>query len=122
MAFGTDKISLGDNAATSGEYEHLIFDAGNPDKQKLALNLTINFESLATGESVTPKYKLDRASSFTSGTAASTVGDTRAEEPIYQRFNEVEIGFTLASSSNTYPKVISIEFSYDDLVEERTSE
>jgi len=116
--YGIDKISLGDNADASGEFESLIFDGGDSDKQFLPMTLTVNFESLASGESVTPKHKYDRASSFTNGTAASTVGNTRIEESLYTRAKEIEIGFTLASSSGTFPKITSVELEYDDLVGE----
>ena len=116
--FGVDKVAFGDNAATSSEWESLIFDAGSADKTFLPLTLTIDFESLASGESVTPKTKLDRASSFTNGTAASTTGDTRVEESLFTRAREIEIGFTLASSSNTFPKVTQVKLDYDDLADE----
>ncbi|KKL48949.1 hypothetical protein LCGC14_2320400, partial [marine sediment metagenome] len=35
--YGLDKVTLGDNAATSGIYESLIFDGGNPKKEGLAI-------------------------------------------------------------------------------------
>jgi len=117
MAFGVDKIALGDNASATGSLESLIFDGGSPNKEKLALNLIITFETTTTGQTITPKYKLDRATSFTTGTASS-VGDTRIEAPIFTRFKEIEVGFNLASTSNTFPKITSITFSYDDLIEE----
>lgn len=118
-AYGVDKIAEGDGANASGEFESLIFDGGDPDTEKLALNLIVKFEGLTTGQSVTPKYKLDRASSFTAGTAISTSGAVRAEEAIYKRFKEIEVGFTLASTSNTFLKITEIVLEYDDCKEER---
>jgi hypothetical protein len=116
--YGLDKIAYGDNSAASGVYESLIFDGGDPDQEMNPLNLIITFEALTTGQSVTPKYKKDRAAAFTAGTAANTVGDTRLEEPLYGRCNEIEVGFTLASSSGTFPKITSVELEWDDLREE----
>jgi len=116
--YGVDKIALGDDASASGLWESLIFDGGDPDKYMLPMNLVITFEPLTAGQSVTPKYKLDRAASFTTGTAASTVGDTRVECPIYTRCKELEVGFNLASTSNTFIKVTSVKLEYDDLAEE----
>ena len=118
--YGVDKVAFGDNAAATGSWESLIFDNKSPDKELLPLMVIIEFEALASGESVTPKYKLDRASSFTTGTAASTVGDTRVELPIFTRANEIEIGFNLASSSGTYIKITGLIFEFDDLETERT--
>jgi hypothetical protein len=116
--YGVDKIALGDSAYGSGTWESLIFDGGNPEKQMLPITLKITFEPLTTGQSVTPKYKLDRATSFTSGTAASTVGDTSVEWPIYTRCREIEFAFDLASSSYTFVKITSVTLEYDDLAEE----
>lgn len=117
--YGVDKIALGDSASASGSLETLIFDGGDPDASMLPLNLVINFEALTSGQSVTPKYKLDRAASFTTGTAASTVGDTRIEAPIFTRCKEIEFGFNLASTSNTFPKITGVRLVYDDLESER---
>jgi len=119
--FGVDKITAGDGANASGSWESLIFDGGNPDADMMALTVTVRFEPLTTGQSITPKYKLDRASSFTNGTAASTVGDTIARIHINTRCREAEFGFNVASTSNTFPKITSIELEWDDLSEELES-
>ena len=74
-----------------------------------------------SGDSITPKYKINRSSSWTSGTAVTTVGDTRAVLYINSLFREIEFGFDLSTSANTYPKVIGIEFIYDLLEDESTS-
>lgn len=116
--YGVDKVIRGNNAQTSGDWESLIFDHKKPQKTKLAHKIVITFAPLASGESVTPKYKINRASGWTSGTASSTVGDERVEMSINARFREVEFGFTLASSSGTYPLVKSITFFFDDLASE----
>ena len=117
-AFGVDKIALGDGACTGGSWESLIFDSKDPNKQLLPLNLTITFEPLTAGQSITPKYKLERAASFTSGTAASTVGDTKVEWPIFTRCKETEFGFDVASTAGTFPKITGIVLEYDDLISE----
>ena len=116
---GVDKIALGDTANCSGSYETLIFDGGDPDRQILPMNVIVEFEALTAGQSITPKYKLDRAATFTLGTAASTVGDTRVEWPMYTRCKEIEFGFNVASTSNTFPKIIGLILVYDNLKEEK---
>ena len=114
--YGVDKVALGDSAIASGAvWESRIFDNNNTDDYKQAIKLVITFESLTTGQSITPKYALERASSFTTGTAASTVGDTSIELFINTLFKEVEFGFNVASSSNTFPIITGVIFVYDDL-------
>lgn len=115
---GVDKIAIGAGAVNGGVLESLVFDGGDPDKEFLPMTLVITFEALTTGQSVTPKYKLNRAASFTDGAAASTVGDTRIELPLFQRCNELEFGFTLASTSNTFIKITEMRILYEDLAEE----
>jgi hypothetical protein len=119
-SYGLDKIAYGDNSAAQGEYESLIFDAGDPNKEFNPMNLIITFETLATNESVTPKYKKDRAASFTAGTEVTS--GSRVEQPIYGRCKEIEVGFTLKSADGTFPKITSVQLEYDDLSEETTNE
>ena len=119
--YGVDKITAGDNANTSGSFEDRVFDAGDSDKFKQAIKIEITFEALTTGQSVTPKYKIDRAASFTTGTAASTVGDTSVDLYINTLFKEIEWGFDLASSSSTFIKITGVNFVYNDLAEEGES-
>lgn len=120
-SYGIDRVKMSGNAYTSGNWESLIFDDSNPQKEKLALRVLVIFEALASGESVTPKYKVDRAASFTTGTTENTVGATSTFVDIptaSARFKEFEFGFNLASSSNTYPVVTGVFFFYDDLKDE----
>ena len=118
MAFGLDKITLGDNAVASGLYESLIFDAGNAKKDKLSIQLKATFVALASGESVQLGYQINRSGSVTLGTAESTVGAISTELSIYSRFKEIEFKFLLASSGGTFPKLTSLIFEYNDLAEE----
>lgn len=118
--FGVDKVSKDSNPATSGSFEDLIFDNNAPQKDKLAKELVITFEALQSGDSVTPKYRINRTTSFTTGTAVTTVGATKAILQINKRFKEIEYGLDLATT-NTYPIITSIYFVFDDLREEDNS-
>ncbi|MHC4453221.1 MAG: hypothetical protein ACYSWS_00820, partial [Planctomycetota bacterium] len=120
--YGIDKVALGDGAIAAASWESRIFDASDPDKTKQAIKLEITFKALTTGQSVTPKYKINRAASFTSGTAASTVGDTKVDLYINSNFKEIEFGFDLASTSNTFIVITGINFIYDNLVDEGETE
>ena len=119
-SYGLDKVTLGDDAATSGIYESLIFDNGNPKKEDLAITLTATFIGLAAGESVKLGYKVDRAASFTEGDAEDTDGETEVELSIFSRFKEIEFKYTLASSAGAFPKLTSLIFEYNNLTGERS--
>jgi hypothetical protein len=116
--YGVDKVTAGDTAAATASWESRIFDNGDPNNRMQAIKVEIEFEALTSGQSVTPKYKLDRTASFTNGTAASTVGDTKVTAFINTVCKEAEWGFNLASTSNTFIKVKSVNFVYDDLSDE----
>jgi len=116
--YGVDRILPGASAVTSGVYESLIFDAEDVRKEKLALQVKAQCKALATNETLATKYQLDRSGSFTAGTAATSTG-TEAEVGIFNRFGEVEFGFTLTSVDGTFPKVIELSFDYNSLSEEK---
>lgn len=116
--YGVDKVTAGDGAAATASWASRIFDGGDPNARMQALKVEIEFKALTSGQSVTPKYKLDRASSFTSGTAASTVGDTKVTVNINTVCKEAEWGFDLASTSNTFIIIKNINYVYDDLSDE----
>lgn len=118
--YGVDKVTIGDNAQTSGDWESLIFDNGRPMKPKTAIKMVVGFKALAANEMVTPKYKINRASSFTDGDTVSTVDKTQAVldfGPTEASFREIEIGFTLGAST-TSPTVTSVLFIFDDRADE----
>ena len=121
--YGVDKVVKNGPAMTTGEWESLIFDSGTPLKSKAALKLIIRFSPLIAGESVTPKFKIDRATNWTVCSASTaTLGATRAEYTFNaddsQRYREIQYGFTLNSTNGTYPKVLSVSFEYDTLINE----
>ena len=117
--YGVDKIAPGASAAASGVYEGLIFDASDVKRQKLAFKVEAQCVTLATNETLTVKQKIDRTASFTEGSAA-VAGEVSAEVSIYNRFKELEFGFTLTSADGTFPKVTEISWDYNDLKNERT--
>lgn len=120
QVFGVDFLNESSVAATAGSWASLWFDNGAPDKEKTALTIQITFKTLPAGCTVTPKYKFDRATSFTTGTAA-VAGDTSIRYNFAteaSRFKEVMFGFDIASSSGNFPEIISVNFKYDDNEEE----
>lgn len=114
-SYGVDKIAEGDNSATSGRYEDRIFDNGDPNRVKQAIKIEIECETLTANQTITPIYKIDRVSSWTSGTAVSTSGTTSISEFINTMFHEIQWGFILAASDGSYPTITAINFIFDDL-------
>lgn len=121
-AAGIDRVVESGDLFAAGSFESLVSDDGIPAKDKLAKRLVIYFKALATGQSVTPKYRINGATSWTSGDAVSTVGATQAElvfdNDADLRYKEIEIGFDIASSANTSMYIYSMYFEYDDLSKE----
>jgi len=115
--YGVDRILPGALAATSGVYESLIFDGDAVNKKKLAFKVQAECVALATNETLAVKQKLDRTANFTAGTAIVS-GASKAQQAIYQRFKEMEFGFTLTSSDGTFPKVTELSLEYNDMSEE----
>lgn len=118
--YGVDKVSETSSAATSGSYEQLIYDAQAPQSTHVPVKVVISFLPLVSGESVTPKYRLNRAASWTSGDTVSTVGEVRAELilDIVGRTKEIEYGFDVASSNGTFPTITGVFFMVNNLEEE----
>jgi hypothetical protein len=117
-SYGVDKMITTDDASASFSWESLIFDNGNPAKDKLALDLVIQFLPLASGETITPKFKINRATNFTLGDMVSTVGASQARLQINDRFGEIEFGFN-GTSTGTFPQITGIYFAFDDNAQER---
>lgn len=120
-SYGIDKVTAGNNAVASGSWESRVWDGGDTDKYKQAIKVEVTFEPITANQTVTPKYKLDRASSFTTGTSVSTANATRATVYINKLCKEAEWGFNLASSDGSFPAVTGINFIYEPLESEDES-
>lgn len=114
--YGVDIIDANSDPFGTATWESLIFDAGRPDSHKQAVSHTITFETLPTGATVTPKYKIDRGS-WVTGTAA-VAGDTSVMLNINKRFNEIQLGLDLVATTAT-PVITSNVLIYEDLQSEK---
>ena len=75
----------------------------------------MTFDTLPTGASVTPKYKID-GGSWVTGDAVTS--GQRAVININDRYKFIQIGYDLVATTTT-PEILSITFIYDDNMEER---
>lgn len=125
--YGVDRVSIGNDPAATGSYESLIDDdvqgkqgfSSMPQHQKESQRLIIRYLTLPTGCTVTPKYKLDRAASWSYGTGTDigVAGSTFCVMDINQRYYEIEYGFDLVATTG-YPTILSLTHEFDSLLEE----
>jgi hypothetical protein len=109
--YGIDKIDTSSDQA-SVTYETLIFDAGVPYFEKKASAIKLTCRPLASGQTITVEYKLDHQSSWdTLGTAsyATNGAITSKSFPFDERFKELELQITLATSGTDGPKLTSLQ-------------
>jgi len=119
--YGVDKVTNSNDPYATAIWESLIFDFDQPYHDKLAIKLKANYLPLVSGESIQLGYKTNRAASYTTATADSTVGSTETEiaiPPDYNRFKEFQFEAILATSVATSPTVTAISLKFDDLAEE----
>lgn len=102
--YGVDIIDPDSDPFATATWQSLIYDNGRPDKTKEAVKYFIDTETLPTGATVTPKYKIDRGS-WVNGTAI-VAGDTQAVLSINKRFKEIEIGWDAVATTAT-PKILA---------------
>jgi len=119
--YGVDKVTNSGSPFASAVIESLIFDNDDSGRDKLALKLKATHLPLASGESVQLGYKVNRASSYTTGTANSTVDSAETELPIpatAARFTEFQWESILAATGSTSPTLTSVTLQFDDLAKE----
>jgi hypothetical protein len=111
--YGLDKVVIADNPAGTGTYESLIIDNGNPHKEKTLYTITLVHDPIATGGQIRIKYKLDRATDWTTGDYNDVANSKTTELNISASYKELEYGFDLIATTN-YPKIKAIVIEWDD--------
>ena len=113
--YGVDKVDPNSPPFSNATWESLLIDNGRPDKTKMAVSLRIDFKTLPTGATVTPKYKIDRGS-YVSGTTA-VAGSTFALLPINKRYKELQIAIDVVATTTT-PEIIGATVIWESLKSE----
>lgn len=121
--YGVDKASKTGNPATTGTWESGIIDeikSGTPapQKSKRALRLAVVYDTLPTGCTVTPKYKIDRGSWVSTGFVGGIATTKKAWIDINQDYHEIEVGFDLVATTN-YPTITGVMLEYDPKLAEK---
>jgi len=121
-SYGVDSVTPSNDPFPNATVEFLITDANKIWAQKQAQVIRAYFKKLSSGDSVTLKYKIDRADSWTFGDAVSTADKIEARLPLPTkgaRFNEFQVGIDLATTNSTSPEVYGWAIDIDDLQRER---
>lgn len=112
VEYGVDEVDL--TAKSTGRYESLEFDGGNPHLLKQFRDIHLIMAPLPSGCSVVVQYKADKVSSWTTAltpdkqTTYSVANSTEAIFYINKSAKIMEIGITLTPSGNNSPEVISM--------------
>lgn len=110
--YGIDCVSSTTKA--TGVYEGLEFDGGIPYQEKLYQHVKLTMAPLASGTSVSVKFKLNKESGWRyaslgdGGTTFSTAGATKAIFNITKPGEVYEVGVELNPSGSSTPEVLSI--------------
>jgi hypothetical protein len=116
--YGLDIVDNSSDPATTASWESLTFDGGAVYKEKMAGRIKVFFEDLPDDVSITIKYKLDRASSWSYGDATTSGTSTQFEFPTARRFREIQYGFDVACSGTETPVITGVTFEFNPLSQE----
>lgn len=120
ISYGVDAVTLSNSPQSFGTIESLVKDNESVWKQKSAQTLVATFKPLLTGESIDIKYKLDRASSWTSLGAVTTVGADEARLVFGgDRWQEIQYAADLYTTGSTSPTLLGLTLELDSQQEER---
>jgi hypothetical protein len=105
--YGLDKISITNDCFEDASLELLLTDSEIIyDDKKVALVIRAEFEPLKDGQSVTLKYKKNRASSWTTLTKQDSLNQTSARETLRGRLKEMQFGIDM-ESENGEPIIVT---------------
>ena len=96
---GDGSIDTTNDAATyafTSVYESQIFDFGDVDSDKTLLSLRVSFRKQAAGESLTAKYRIDGATSWT------TIGTYDTDDSLSKTFVAIESSGDAFASGREY--------------------
>jgi hypothetical protein len=108
--FGIDVVDENNAPYPTSTVEFLIADLGSVSAKKLPFVFRADFLPLTSGQSISLKYKPNRASSWTTLATQSNVGATNVRGIINQRLNEVQFA---ADIVNTTTSVTTTQWSLD---------
>lgn len=114
-AYGLDVVDVDADPFATSTIELLLTDLGSVPRLKMPLTFRVDFEPLESGESVSIKYKPDRATDWRPLKTQSTAGATDVRVPLAKRIKEVQYAIDITDA----PTITSISLEQDDETEAR---
>ncbi len=110
VSYGVDYVNVDNDPYPTATIEMMIEDLDVPYKQKEAVLLVSNFDTLSAGNNVQLKYMNDETDTdFHVNPDSPTTGDTLTRMNISAgRYNHIRVGIDLTSSGSTSPVVKSL--------------
>jgi len=115
--YGVDSVTNASAPATTSTWESLILDNGLVSKEKSGLYFQVPLATFPSDAEVTLKYKLNRASSWTSSDDAFTLANTPSQICRFdirgKRYNEIQLAIDITSGTTT-PVITAPALIYND--------
>jgi hypothetical protein len=117
-AYGCDTVTKSSQPFTSALLETLIHDNARAFKLKRARLIRVVHSALISGQSVQLGYKVDRATSYTTDTANSTVDSTETNFILQEvAYFEIQAEVILVTSGANNLTIKSVSILFDDMSE-----
>ena len=113
--YSVDIVNNSSAPAATASLETLQFDDRRRYNYKKAGYMICTFDSLPTGVTITPKWKLDGAANWTYGDPSNTAGDTYVVTDIItpNRYQFIEFGVDITCVGTTSPGINDIHMFTD---------
>ncbi len=118
--YGIDKINNSSDPYTTATWESLLFDNGDPFKQKTPNYIICTFDPLPSDSTLILKSRTTRDGTwdYSSTFTSLNTPDNSAKFSFTSRFYEIQIGFDLTCGAET-PTITSMTLVFNDNSEER---
>ena len=120
VAYGVDKVSVGNSPFSTGRIDLLTTDLGRISKDKQPLTLRTDFKKLVSGESILNKWDNDRTGIFQSQTEDSTDAEENRQR-VDGESREIDIRIDLETTTTTSPTLLGISLESDDAKGDRNA-
>lgn len=114
VSYGLDYVDPSNAPYAEGSVEFLVRDEDALWKEKRPDTIRADFEPLASGESISLQYKLDRDTSWTNPTVESTVDEKKLRvQPTFAQHREYQVRLNLLTSVSTSPEALGVTIMED---------
>lgn len=120
VSYGLDSVNPAGSPYSSGSIEWMVRDEDAIWKEKKPDTIRADFDPLASGESVSLQYRLDRDSSWSSENTEDTDDETKLRvQPTFARHREYQIRLNLYTTGSTSPEALGLTIMEDALSDEQ---